>query len=46
MTGVGVPTEPSTVPIVDDHVREGLCRLLTSYDDMRVVSEAGGLAVT
>jgi DNA-binding NarL/FixJ family response regulator len=46
MTGAGVPAEPSTVLIVDDHavVREGLRRLLTSYDDMRVVGEAGGLA--
>jgi len=46
MTGAGLPAEPSTILIVDDHavVREGLCRLLTAYDDMRVAGEAGDLA--
>jgi DNA-binding NarL/FixJ family response regulator len=46
MTGAGAPAEPTTILIVDDHavVREGLCRLLTAYDDMRVVGEAGDLA--
>jgi DNA-binding NarL/FixJ family response regulator len=46
MTGAGVPAEPATILIVDDHavVREGLRRLLTAYDDMRVVGGAGDLA--
>jgi DNA-binding NarL/FixJ family response regulator len=46
MTGAGTLAEPTTILIVDDHavVREGLCRLLTAYDDMRVVGEAGDLA--
>jgi len=46
MIGVGVPAEPKTILIVNDHavVREGLCRLLTAYDDMRVAGEAGDLA--
>jgi DNA-binding NarL/FixJ family response regulator len=46
MIGVGVPAEPKTILIVNDHavVREGLRRLLTAYDDLRVAGEAGDLA--
>jgi DNA-binding NarL/FixJ family response regulator len=46
MIAVGAPAEPVTILIVDDHavVREGLRRLLTAHDDMRVTGEAGGLA--
>jgi DNA-binding NarL/FixJ family response regulator len=46
MTGAGVPAEPVTILIVDDHavVREGLRRLLTSHEGMTVSGEAGDLA--
>jgi DNA-binding NarL/FixJ family response regulator len=46
MAGTGAPAEPTTILIVDDHavVREGLCRLLTVYDDMRVAGEADDVA--
>ena len=46
MTAAGVPAKPATILVVDDHalIREGLCRLLRSHDDMRVVGEAGDRA--
>jgi DNA-binding NarL/FixJ family response regulator len=45
MIAVGVPAEPSTIMIVDDHavVREGLRRVLTGHDDLTVTGEAGEL---
>jgi DNA-binding NarL/FixJ family response regulator len=42
------PDNRTTVMIVDDHalVREGLCGILETQDDMRVVGEAGDSAAT
>lgn len=41
-------TDPTTILIVDDHtlVREGLCGILETQDDMRVVGEAGDSTTT
>src|ERR1017187_4371532 len=39
---------PTTVMVVDDHalVREGLCRILETQDDLRVVGQVGDSATT
>lgn len=41
-------SEPTTVLVVDDHalVRKGLCELLSTREDMRVIGEAGDSATT